>query len=285
MLQAAGLHAAGRHTPRRAAALAAALSILSLAGATAAADKPPLRAPSSDPHDISGVWFISHVPAMYSDNIIRTSSPPPQVATRVGQIMWPEDDKEPPFTPAGAQRFHTWFAAMMSNTPFADPSTDCIPHGVPRIMMAPYPMQIVQSPGMVTMLFEVNHNIRQIVLDRPMPKHVKINQMGTSRGHWEGDTLVIETAGLSSSAVFDEIGTPHSDRLKVTERIRKVKDGKGLEDLMSFDDPVTYSRTWTTRKVLDWRPDIQLAEYVCEENNRNPSDGKGHASAKLVSRP
>lgn len=142
-------------------------------------------------------------------------------------------------------------------------------------MISPYPVQMVQTPGLITMLFEVAHNVRLIHMDQPMPANPKITQMGYSVGHWEGDTLVITTKGISHTGIFDEIGTPHSDQLQITEHIRKIDGGKTLEDRFTFEDPVAFKTPWQAREILSWRPDVQLMEYVCEENNRNWADSSG----------
>ncbi len=142
-------------------------------------------------------------------------------------------------------------------------------------------MQIMQTPGLITMLFEVNHNVRLIHTRRAAAGQSEDRtQMGYSVGHWEGDTLVIETKGVSDTAIFDEIGTPHSDQMKVTERIRKVEGGKTLEVTFTFEDPVAYTKPWQAREILAWRPDVTLMEYVCEENNRNWADASGKTTAK-----
>ncbi len=266
-------------------AAALALAVSAHHGAQAQEDAAPgakLGAKPADPHDFSGVYFVTESAQLNSDRTVKYNGRGPKALPH-SRVLWTADDKEPPFTAWGREHFDERFNGAINNQPIADPSTSCLPHGMPRIMIAPYPMQIVQTPGHVTMLFEVNHNVRYIPMNRVLPKHPKITMMGESSAHWDGDTLVIETVGISGQSIFDEIGTPHSDQLKVTERLHWIKNKKGqdaLEDLMTFDDPIAYTKPWVGRAVLAWRPDITLTEYVCEENNRNTADANGKTTAR-----
>ena len=254
---------------------------LAMLGAVAAAQ--PAAAPSSDARNLEGVWNITHASKLNRDKTVsygRGNADGPNDLPH-SRVLWPIDHNEPPFTAWGRQKFEARFNGNINNVPMADPSTNCSPHGMPRIMIAPYPMQIVQTPGLITMLFEVNHNVRLIHMDQPLPQRPKITLMGYAVGHWEDDTLVIETRGISGEGIFDEIGTSHSDELKVTERIRKIDGGKTLEDTFTFEDPIAFTKPWQAREILNRRPNnTQLMEYVCEENNRNVSDANGNTTAR-----
>ena len=239
--------------------------------------KGPLPPPPADPRNIQGVWQV--VKPVFIIVHYQPAGAPAPVDLR-DRVLWPNEDKDvPPFTPAGKKLFDERFTAKINNVPYADPSTNCVPHGVPRMMIAPYPMEIVQTPGLVTMLFETNHNVRLIHLDQPMPRRHKITPLGYSVGHWEGDTLVIRTKFLSGDSIVDELGTPQSTSLETTERLRKI-DGGIMEDMVTMNDPVYYTKPWVARVHLQWRPDLQLQEYVCEENNRNIAVG-GRATAAI----
>ena len=264
---------------------AAALALGALAGSAALAQdgragRAALPPSPADPRDLQGVWFITHAAHLNRDQTVGYGRETPDKELTHSRVLWTIDHKSPPFTAWGQKLFDAHFQGNLNNEPIADPSTNCRPHGMPRIMIAPYPMQIVQTKGLITMLFEVNHNVRLIHMDEPLPAHPKITQMGYAVGHWDGDTLVIETKGISGSGIFDEIGTPHSDELKVTERIRKVDGGKTLEDVFTFEDPIAFRQPWQAREILAWRPDIKIMEYVCEENNRNWADASGKTTAK-----
>ena len=240
-------------------ALAAAL-VTTYATAALAADAGPAgRAPPSpDPHNITGVWWTKGYDRTYR--------------TLDGQL--------PPFTPAGRAEWDRHIAAEKAGHPIADAPTRCLPHGIPRLMASPYPILILQSPGQVTFVHEVAHNIRLIYLDQPHPEDPDPTYLGHSVGRWEGDTLVVDTIGLNDKTQIDEEGITHSDKLHVVERFRKINGGTQLEDLITMEDPVTFTRPWTARRVYEWRPDIRLMEYVCEENNRNIVDASGATVAR-----
>ncbi len=243
-----------------------------LAGAAAAQTGTP---PSSDPRDFQGTWDTGGLPHLTRDLTVTRRDAPDDIVNST--VLWPTDDKMPPFTAWGKARFDSALAKNLSGKPFVDLSTRCMPHGVPRIMVAPYGVQIVQTKGLVTLLFAINHNVRLIHMDRPMPAKVPITLMGYSVGHWEGDTLVVHTKGVSDASIMDVLGTPHSDEMQVTERLRKVDGGRVLENMITIDDPIAYTRPWTARAAFRWDYGHRLMEYVCEENNRNAPDADGNA--------
>jgi hypothetical protein len=159
--------------------------------------------------------------------------------------------------------------AKNRGTPEADASTQCMPHGMPRIMESPYPIEIVQTPERLTFLHEVAHNLRRIWLNRDHPTKVPQTVLGDSVGHWEGDTLVVDTVGLNDRTFIDDEGSSHSTQEHVIERYRKIDNGSTLELVMTVEDPVTLEHPYSYRRVFRWRPDVRPQEYVCEENNRN----------------
>lgn len=203
--------------------------------------------------DLSGVWFIRDYNRRFR--------------TPMGTL--------PPFTPLGRQEWEKRVKAEEEGKPYADASTYCWPHGTPRVMNSPYPIQFIHSPGKITIIHEVAHNVRHIWMDEPMPKDVPVTFQGYSVGHWDGDVLVIETKGVDPRTWIDEEGIIHSDQLYVVERIRKIENGETLENEITITDPVYFTRPWVKRITYSWRPDIRIAEYICEENNRNaPVDGR-----------
>lgn len=128
------------------------------------------------------------------------------------------------------------------------------------------PFEILQSKGRVLMLFETGNSIRQIWMDgRGHPADLDPSWMGHAIGHWEGDTLVVDTVGMTDKSWLDTAGHPHSDALHVVERIRRV-DHDNLENTLTFDDPKTYTRPWTSRIIYKLRPDWSLREDIaCED--------------------
>src|SRR5207253_3904894 len=129
-----------------------------------------------------------------------------------------------------------------------DPLGRCLPHGVPRINTnGLFPFKIVQTPGLVVILYEQLNLFRQIFTDgRKLANDVNPTWLGYSTGKWDGDTLVIETTGLNGKAWLDtQKGRPASDALHVTERFHR-KDFGTLEVVATIDDPKAYTKPWTT---------------------------------------
>ena len=208
---------------------------------------------SADPRDLSGVWYIR----LYNRQINATT----------GRV--------PNQTPLGKAERDKRVAAEKEGRPLADASAYCWPHGTPRVMNSPYPIQIIQTKGKTTIVHEVAHNIRHIYMDQQHPANVPTSFMGDSVGKWEGDTLVIDTVGTDPRTWIDEVGLIHGKQLHTVERIRKIEDGKALENLIRIEDPEYYAEPWYARITYAWRPDLRIAEYSCEENNRNmPVNGR-----------
>ncbi len=150
-----------------------------------------------------------------------------------------------------------------------DPEARCLPPGVPRMSTTPYPWTIVQTPKLIVIVYEGGAHIwRKVFMDgRPHDPNVEDTWLGDSIGHWEGDTLVVETVGQTDRSWLDESGIPHSKDMKVTERITRPDYGH-LEITHIIDDPKTFSHPWT----FTTHPSLlrgELIEYICQENNRD----------------
>lgn len=148
--------------------------------------------------------------------------------------------------------------------------------GVPRIFTAGYLTEIIQTEDAIVWIYESQHVWRIIHMNTKMPARLENHIRGYSVGHWEGDTLVVETAGLSRKGQIDERGTMMTDNTRVIERIRKV--GNQLENNFTIIDPTAYDKPWEARRQFNYvgGQGQRVAEYVCEENNRNVPgpDGK-----------
>ena len=146
-----------------------------------------------------------------------------------------------------------------------DPVYQCFPPGTPRIYFHPFPMEIIQTPGRVLMVFEYDHLIRQIFTDgRGHRDDLAPGWMGDSIGHWEGDTLVVETTNFNDKTWIDRRGVPHSEQLKLTERMHINADGVLQIDL-TVEDPVAYTAPWTGQKFYG-RVDWNIEEFMCMDN-------------------
>lgn len=211
--------------------------------------KPNLTAPAprtaDGKPDLSGIWM-----------------PPPGYVFSIATGMKPEDV---PFQP--------WAEALYKqrrgNLSIDDPVGHCIMAGVPRADAVPYPFKILNSPGEVVILYEAVQGFRQIFTDgRPFPKDPNPTWMGYSVGHWDGDTLVVETTGFNNTGWLDNDGRPATDALKVTERFQR-KDVGHMDLVITIDDPKAYTKPWTVTEPFKLLPDTELLEYVCNENNKD----------------
>ena len=158
-----------------------------------------------------------------------------------------------------------------------DPSIYCLPHGFPRLMTVNYPFEITQTPNVVYILFESSQMQRRVYMDgRKMPDGYPPTFMGFSTGKYEGDTLVVETAGLNDLTWMDGRAIPHSEALRVTERIRRAGPA-ALEIDFRFEDPKSFERPWTAKKTYESRPNMQqIMEMTgyCEDRFRHNYDQK-----------
>jgi hypothetical protein len=182
----------------------------------------------------------------------------------------------PSLTPAYAARKQK----LQENPPEDNQTANCLPPGMPGIMGQPYPMEFLLTPGKVTIVIEAYTQVRHIYTDgRPLPADPDPKFFGTSVGRWEGDTLVVDTAGFSPLTQIDRFA-PHSDKMRISERFRLTDP-----DVMTIDttitDPEALTAPYTTTRTLRRHRDWTVAEYICEENNRNFVDQDGKAGINL----
>jgi hypothetical protein len=148
-----------------------------------------------------------------------------------------------------------------------DPITNCFPPGVPRIyLIRGEPVEIMQTPGKVVMLYEYDHFVREVYTDgRQHPKDLNSTWMGDSIGKWEGDTLVVDSVGFNDKTWLDNDGHPHTEDLHVVERLRRVSHDTLTIDV-TIDDPKAYTKSWSGHMIFELKPDWNLGEMVCEDN-------------------
>ena len=162
----------------------------------------------------------------------------------------------------------------------------CVPDGMPRVMATPYPFEIIQAPpGQITIVHELNHQIRVVAMDKPMQTYEQLVAFpfynGHSTGKFEGDTLVIQTNGFNEKTFLDAAGAPHTDMLVTTERIRKT-NANTLEDVITIHDPMYYTRDFQVRFQYALRNDVRLEDYVCGEPHRDISGIRGVNEARAA---
>lgn len=195
---------------------------------------------------------------------------------RVGGYWEPEktmaafktvDGKQPPLTAAG-RSLQQQRAAQIRRGDSEDPMQLCLPPGTPRDMLSPGPFMIVQTPAKVTMLHQFRHLIRHVYLDGPLKFEEEPDPWweGHFSGRWEGDVLIIETAGFNGNQWLDETGLPQSENMKVVERFR-LTGPDTLEDEITIEDPEFYSKPWSTRLTYRRLPGEgrHLVQEECNE--------------------
>jgi hypothetical protein len=149
------------------------------------------------------------------------------------------------------------------------PGAHCLPRGITNAG-ALFPYRLVQTSTLLVMLFEDdNPSHRQVFLDgRGHPKEMDPKWMGHSVGHWEGDTLVVDTVGFDDRSWLTAQGHPHTENMHVVERFHRPDLGH-LEIEFTIDDPGTYAKPWIIKRVSDLDTKDDVGEYVCVENNKD----------------
>ena len=186
---------------------------------------------------------------------------------------------ELPLTPKGKAAYEKNMAGLKDGKISDDARKICTPDGPLRNLATPYPFEVFHAPpGQVTIIHELNHQIRVVTLDKPLPKYEELIPFpyynGHSVGHFEGDTLVAETAGFNEKTFIDATGAPHTDQLRTVERIRKVNPNQ-IEIVATIHDPEYYSRDWQARFVYSQRNDIRIEDYLCGDPHRDISPVRG----------
>ena len=146
--------------------------------------------------------------------------------------------------------------------------SSCVPGGVPMFMAygGGNPIVFLQTPKVVLLYFTGDQQIRHVYMDVPHSTNPKPSWYGESVGHYEGDTLVIDTIGLSDKTIADIYRTPHTDKMHVVERWRIVEGGSMMESVFTVDDPGTFYRPWTAMRRYR-RVQQEPLEQICAENN------------------
>ncbi len=226
---------------------------------------PAPRAPNGKP-DLSGIWQAEPAPReellrFLPDGVnLLGEATPSKYFFNILADFKPEDA---PLKASIIPVFSQHFAGLGKDAPFSH----CLPFGIPVLDLAPAPFKIVQTPSVVIMLYEADGSFRQIHTDgRKLPPDNPLpSWMGYSTGKWEGDTLVVDTAGFNDRSWLDAAGHPHSDGLHVTERFRR-RDFGHMDVQITIDDPQSYSKPFTIKINQLLMPDTDLIETVCLEN-------------------
>lgn len=203
-------------------------------------------AQAADHPDFTGLWRVqAFIPAVMTD---KGALPPPR----------PE-----------AKKIYDQRVADRAAGRLKDPIDACLPHGAVRLMFAPYPVLMLQANGQLDMIQEANHTTRLVYIDQPPVDGDDPKWLGDSTGHWQGNTLVVDTINNDGRTWLDKAGLPHSDDMKVTERLSLGDGGKVLTDAITIDDPKTYTAPWTTVVRFNRVPGPEeLKENVCTRDHK-----------------
>jgi hypothetical protein len=201
--------------------------------------------------DLNGVWERPYVPDMTRSTANGAQKGP-------GQL---------PFTPEYAQIFKDYDPGKYDYT------GHCLPQGLTRSMNSPFPIQIVQTTKVTAILYEAWNIFEIIPTDGTgHPKDPDPTWAGNSVGHWDGDTLVVDTIAFNDKTNLDTVGHPHSDAMHTVERF-SLTDPKHIAYEITVEDPKAFTKPWKNNRVFTLRPDWHIMEYSCNENNKDFTDG------------
>ena len=231
------------------------------AAAAPAAKKPVPRAANGKP-DLSGIWILtSALPLLEGPEALTAARAADQAAGRAP----PAPPEPPPYRPdAEAKR-----QQFLARRGIDDPMGRCLLTGVPRIEYRPLPLEIIQLPDRVVILYEIHHAFRIIPTDgRGHPADLEPSYLGDSIAHWDGDTLVVDVTGFNLNTWLAGVGTIHSEQLRVTERFTRDTFDT-IRYQVTMEDPAVFTKPWHMEETFRLRPNERLREYECIEDNED----------------
>ncbi len=236
---------------------------------------------ASDKHpDLSGVWHVRPTPMeewrrIAGQDAGKTSAAGMEMDTiskYATNLFVDTPADQIPERPEGAAVRTARLASGIRD----NPSSRCLPHGIPLSSLLTEVFKIVQTPGLILMLYEADNTHRQIYMDgRKLPADFEPTWLGYSVGHWEGETLVVETTGFNDKSWLDLSGHSHSEALRITERYHR-RDLGHMDLEITIDDPKMYTRPFSIKVEQLLQPDTDVFEFFCPENEKD----RAHLVAK-----
>ena len=195
--------------------------------------------------DLTGVWSITS-----NDGTLKTL-----------------DGKTPPLTPAADAIYKKHLAQAAKGDRSFDGMTECLPPGLPRLMLEREPFEILQRDKAVYFVSQVNRLPRRAYFNEKLPSPADVDPvyLGFSVAKWDGDTLQIDSSGFRDVTLLDDSGLPHSEDLHLTERYTLSKDGQKLSARFTIEDPKTFTRPWEARAEYKKLPGYEIPEEVCAD--------------------
>jgi hypothetical protein len=259
-------------------AASVACSAVAVGLSEAAAQAAATQATASVP-DFSGYWQrAGKLPSTYENPL----SGPGPVIDRVDHMVdetapWIGDETAPILKPHAAAVVKKRSDFLRAGGEDLPAYSLCWPSGVPQAINLRERVQFLQTPNEITVLYQRDHQVRRIALNGQHPASLKPTWYGHSVGHYEGNTLVIDTVGLNDKTNVDKFGTPHSEKLHVVERYTLSQDGREMVVDFTVEDPETFTTVWGARATYRRAPlAVPMDEIICAENNKNASTGEDY---------
>ncbi len=202
--------------------------------------------------DLTGVWTITS-----NNSTLKT-----------------EDGKAPPLTAQAKALYQQHLASAAKGDRSFDGMSSCLPPGLPRLMLVKEPFEILQRDKAVYFVHQLNRLPRRAYFNDKLPEDADPLYLGFSVARWEGDTLVIDSAGFRDGTLLDDSGLPHSEDLRLTERYQLGKDGKTLHAVFKIEDPKTFTRPWEAHAQYKKLSGYEIPEEVCAEKLASTSPQK-----------
>jgi hypothetical protein len=253
----------------------------------------PIAAPGQSPTpsaglNFSGPWTRSDPEARFMPPVsgpgpLRDDPAHPHHGHREGVPGQPDESATPWVADLSNPILKSWVAEIVQRNAaqgLAGVEADtallhCRPDGVPGVLTRRDNVQLLQTPTEVTIVYQLDHQVRHVYLNVPHSQRPSHSWYGESVGHFEGDTLVVDTIGLNDQTTLDTYNTPHSDALHVVERYHLVDSGRTLQVDFTVDDPVAFNMQWSG--IAHYRRSRgAYEEFVCAENNTNIWTGKSY---------
>jgi hypothetical protein len=236
-------------------------SLLPIAGSVVIAAQ--IVAAQTSPPDITGSWlrqgFTVGVPASAQSSPSKAPPPPEQPLVK------------DPYRTEWQARLKAIREADAKGQPLANNAVACLPDGMPGMMTAVFPMEILQSRGQVTIIQEAYTQVRRILMDRPQKTldDIEPGFYGHSVGRWDGDTLVVDTIGVKENVRYQNV--PHTREMRIRERMRLVAPDT-LWNEVTIEDSAVLEKPWTFTFAYQRMKDYTLLEYICEDNREYADD-------------
>ena len=226
---------------------------------------PAPRLPDGKP-DLSGIWHAAQTPPCLDSRGVERPCGSATGGSPLGGNLGRN-------LPGGKLPYQPWSEKLRDDRlkvmSIDDPHVRCLPDNPPRLWTLPHLTKALHTPKLLVLMYEVNAMYRQIFIDgRPFPQDMNPTWNGYSVGHWDGDTLVVETRGFRDDLWIDTDGSPMSGDAKMTERIRRPNFGS-LEIQVTIDDPKTYTKPFTVTLPEQLEADTEIVDEFCAEGEKD----------------